>query len=100
MVSVPGHLGVGFVSTATDHDVMVVGPASLDLRLSSSARDTDLQATLSEVRPDGRETAVTTGHLRASFSGMSHCRRQCLEPQRDWLNPRPLAAGIPGRGSP
>ncbi len=90
---VPGHSGVGFVSTATDHDVMVVGPASLDLRLSSSARDTDLQATLSEVRPDGRETYVTTGHLRASFRDVT-LSSTMLEPQRDWLNPRPLQPGF------
>ena len=56
MVSGAGAFGSRIRFTATDHDVMVVGPASLDLRLSSSARDTDLQATLSEVRPDGRET--------------------------------------------
>ena len=45
---------------------MIVGPSSLDLYLKSSARDTDLQVTLSEVRPDGNETYVQNGWLRAS----------------------------------
>ena len=47
-------------------DVVIAGPSSLDLYLKSSARDTDLQVTLSEVRPDGKETYVQNGWLRAS----------------------------------
>jgi len=38
----------------------------MDLYLKSSARDTDLQVTLTEVRPDGKETLVQSGWLRAS----------------------------------
>jgi predicted acyl esterase len=45
---------------------VVAGPSSLDLYLKSSARDTDLQVTLSEIRPDGQETYVQNGWLRAS----------------------------------
>ena len=47
-------------------DVVIAGPSSLDVYLKSSARDTDLQVTLSEVRPDGNETYVQNGWLRAS----------------------------------
>ena len=46
--------------------MVIAGPSSLDLYLKSSARDTDLQVTLSEVRPDGNETYVQNGWLRAS----------------------------------
>ncbi|MBD0021185.1 CocE/NonD family hydrolase [Gordonia pseudamarae] len=89
----PGRSGLGFISTANDHDVLVVGPASLDLLLASSAGDTDLQATLSEVRPDGRETYVTTGQLRASFRDVT-AASTVFEPRRNWLNPRRLRAGF------
>ncbi|GAB07071.1 peptidase S15 family protein [Gordonia amarae NBRC 15530] len=89
----PGRSGLGFVSAVNDHDVMVVGPASVDLRLASSVRDTDLQATLSEVRPDGKETYVTTGHLRASFRSVTSASTT-LEPKRDWLDPEPLRPGF------
>ena len=48
------------------HAVELLGPASLDLWLKSTATDTSLQATISEVRPDGQETYVARGWLRAS----------------------------------
>ncbi len=63
---VTGHDGLGFVSAPLAHDLVVVGPASLDLWVESTAGDTDLQATVSEVRPDGKELFVQTGQLRAS----------------------------------
>jgi uncharacterized protein len=45
---------------------VVVGAGSLRAWVKSTTRDADLQATVSEVRPDGRETFVQTGWLRAS----------------------------------
>ena len=63
---VTGAGGLGFISPPLAHDVVVVGPGSLDLWVKSSAADTDLQATVSEVRPDGKELFVQTGELRAS----------------------------------
>ena len=43
-----------------------VGTGSVDLWLASTAADTDLEVTLSEVRPDGTEIYVQSGWLRAS----------------------------------
>jgi predicted acyl esterase len=63
---VTGTDGLGFVSAPLSHDLAVIGPASLDLWVKSTAPDTDLQATVSEVRPDGQEMFVNTGLLRAS----------------------------------
>jgi predicted acyl esterase len=48
------------------HDVTVIGNASVDLWLKSTAPDTDIQVTITEVRPDGNETYVQNGWLRAS----------------------------------
>jgi putative CocE/NonD family hydrolase len=48
------------------HAVELLGPASVDLWLKSTATDTNLQATISEVRPDGEEIYVARGWLRAS----------------------------------
>jgi hypothetical protein len=45
----------------------MVGTGSADLWLKSNASDTDLQITLTEVRPDGKETYVQNGLLRASM---------------------------------
>ena len=47
-------------------DVTVIGNASVDLWLKSTAPDTDIQVTITEVRPDGKETYVQNGWLRAS----------------------------------
>jgi uncharacterized protein len=58
--------GLGFVSPVLGRDAVIAGNWSTDLWLRSSARDTDLQITLTEVRPDGKETQVQNGWLRAS----------------------------------
>jgi predicted acyl esterase len=58
--------GLGYVTAPLTEDVLIAGGGSLDLRMAASAADTDLQVTLSEVRPDGRETYLTSGWLRAS----------------------------------
>jgi putative CocE/NonD family hydrolase len=46
--------------------VELLGPASVDLWLKSTATDTNLQATVTEVRPDGQEVYVARGWLKAS----------------------------------
>jgi predicted acyl esterase len=47
-------------------DTTMIGSGSADLWIRSSEADTDLQVTLTEVRPDGKETYVQSGWLRAS----------------------------------
>jgi putative CocE/NonD family hydrolase len=66
---VPG-AHVAYTSPALDADTPVLGTASADLWLSSTAVDTDLQVTLTEVRPDGQETFVQQGWLRASHRAL------------------------------
>lgn len=58
--------GVGFTTEALKEDVVVVGTSSLDVQVRCSAKDTDLQVTLSDVRPDDNEMFVQSGWLRAS----------------------------------
>jgi uncharacterized protein len=72
--------GLGFITGPLTRDVVIGGPGSLDLYLKSSARDTDLQVTLSEVRPDGRETYVQNGWLRASHRKLNARRSTALDP--------------------
>jgi putative CocE/NonD family hydrolase len=47
-------------------DAELLGPASVDLWLKSTATDTNLQATITEVRPDGQEVYAARGWLKAS----------------------------------
>jgi putative CocE/NonD family hydrolase len=61
----PGQ-SLAYTTTPLAHDVEAMGPASVDLWLSSTSVDTDLQATVTEIRPDGQETYIARGWLRAS----------------------------------
>ncbi len=47
-------------------DTTAIGGGAVNLWVESSTPDVDLQATVSEVRPDGNETFVQNGWIRAS----------------------------------
>jgi putative CocE/NonD family hydrolase len=92
---VAGSDGLGFASATLTRDMVVVGPASLDLWLRSSAPDTDIQATVSEVRPDGSELYITSGFLRASDRALDRRASTALHPVPTYLasTARPLPPG-------
>jgi uncharacterized protein len=56
-----------FVSPPLARDLVLAGSASADLWLRTSTPDADVGVTLSEVRPDGKETFVQAGVLRTSM---------------------------------
>jgi predicted acyl esterase len=62
----PDGKAVSYATQPLAGDVVAAGSGSVDLYLTSTAGDTDLQVTLSEIRPDGMETYVQSGWLRAS----------------------------------
>ena len=72
--------GLGFVSAPVTRDLVIAGPSSLDVYLKSSARDTDLQVALTEVRPDGNETYVQNGWLRASHRKLDPRQSTAIDP--------------------
>jgi putative CocE/NonD family hydrolase len=59
--------------------LQVIGPVTLVLHISSSARDTDFTGKLVDVWPDGRTANLTEGILRARFR-QSMSEPSCLEP--------------------
>ncbi len=63
---IPDGTGAAWTSPALDETVVAVGTASFDIWLASSADDTDIEVTISEIGPDGSETYVQSGWLRAS----------------------------------
>jgi predicted acyl esterase len=90
-----GGKALSYVSPPLTEDTVMVGSGSADLWLRSSAQDTDLQVTLSEVRPDGKETLIQSGWLRASKRKLDDARSTALEPlitQRQ-QDQAPLPAG-------
>jgi uncharacterized protein len=57
---------VSYVSAPLSSDTTAIGGGAVNLWVESSTPDVDLQATVSEVRPDGNETFVQDGWIRAS----------------------------------
>jgi putative CocE/NonD family hydrolase len=87
--------GLGFTSDPFDRDVLLVGSGSLDLWISADADDTDLEVTVTEVRPDGQEVYVQSGWLRASHRALDETASTALRPVQTHLeaDAEPLPAG-------
>jgi hypothetical protein len=92
----PGSNGLVFTSPAFSQD-RVLSAASADLWLASTAADTDLQVTLSEVRPDGGETYIVRGWLRGSHRKLDTAASTPLRPVQTHLesDAQPLQPGVP-----
>jgi predicted acyl esterase len=65
-VANPSGTALSYVTAPLNSNMVVVGAGSLQAWISASVPDVDLQVTVSEVRPDGIETFVQSGWLRAS----------------------------------
>jgi predicted acyl esterase len=63
---VPAGKALGYVTAPLERDTVLAGTGSVDLWVRASKPDVDLEVTISEVRPDGEETYVQSGWLRAS----------------------------------
>ncbi|MGB1556678.1 MAG: CocE/NonD family hydrolase [Oceanococcaceae bacterium] len=88
-----------WTTPALARDVELLGPASLDLWLSVQGTDADLQATLVEVLPDGREQYVQNGWLRWSHRQLGP-ESTALEPRHTHreADRQPLQPGEPTLG--
>jgi uncharacterized protein len=62
----PAGTAVSYVSAPLSQNTVVVGAGAVHVWVRSSTPDVDLMATVSEVRPDGNETFVQNGWIRAS----------------------------------
>ena len=67
----PPGSAASYVSAPLSEDTTVIGQGAVYLWVKSSTPDVDLQATISEVRPDGNETFVQNGWIRASERKLS-----------------------------
>lgn len=71
--AVPG-ASAAFTTAPLERDLGVTGTASLDAWVSVTAPDADLQATVTEVRPDGQEVYVQRGWLRLSHRAVDEAK--------------------------
>jgi len=67
----PAGTAVSYVSAPLRSNTTVIGAGAVHLWVRSSRPDVDLQVTISEVRPDGKETFVQNGWMRASERKLS-----------------------------
>ncbi len=71
---------VSWTSAPLAADTTVLGAGAVEAWVRASVPDVDLEATLSEVRPDGQETFVQNGWLRASRRRLDPARSTALAP--------------------
>jgi putative CocE/NonD family hydrolase len=93
----PEGTAASFTTPPLARDLTVLGSASADLWITSTAPDVDLQVTITEVRPDGQEEYVQAGWLRASQRALDPSRSTELRPfqTQQAQDVRPLRPGAP-----
>ncbi|MGH2882421.1 MAG: CocE/NonD family hydrolase, partial [Solirubrobacteraceae bacterium] len=85
----PSGTAISYVSAPLQSSTTVVGAGAVHLWVRSSTPDVDLQATVSEVRPDGNETFVQDGWLRANERRLSTTTNNILHQKSTLLEPIP-----------
>jgi predicted acyl esterase len=88
-----GPQGVTFRTEPLDRPMDLTGPAALHLVAASSAANTDWHAKLADVAPDGTESLITDGALRASHRALDEERSRPERPYHPHTNPTPIEPG-------
>ncbi len=76
----PPGSAVAYVTKPLTSNTTVIGGGSVKLWVKSSTRNVDLQATVSEVRPDGHEVFVQNGWVRSNERKLDPKKSTPLEP--------------------
>lgn len=95
----PDGRALSFLSDPLPDTVTMLGSGSVDLWIQSTAADTDIEVTLTEVRPDGQERYIQNGWLRASHRRLDTARSTELRPRHTHLE-RDAAPLPPGQFVP
>ena len=76
----PAGTAASYVTAPLRATTTVIGAGAVHAWIRSSTRNADLQATISEVRPDGKETFVQGGWLRANERKLDRRKSRKFEP--------------------
>jgi len=76
----PAGTALSYITDPLTADATVIGGGSVEAWIKASVPTVDLQVTLSEVRPDGKEVFVQGGWLRSSFRKLDKAKSTPLEP--------------------
>jgi uncharacterized protein len=85
----PPASAVSYVSEPLASNATAIGAGAVHLWVESSTPDVDLQATVSEVRPDGNETFVQDGWIRASERALAKTAKNMFAQEPTLLEPIP-----------
>jgi predicted acyl esterase len=85
----PSGTAVSYVSAPLATNTTVVGPGAVHVWVRSSKPNVDLLATVSEVRPDGNETFVQNGYMRANERKLSTSSNNLFKQPSTLLAPIP-----------
>jgi hypothetical protein len=76
----PPGTALSYVTSPLTANTTVIGAGAVRAWMRSSKRNVDLQATITEVRPDGKEVFVQGGWLRANERKLDAAKSTPLEP--------------------
>jgi hypothetical protein len=79
-LSPPAGSAVSYVTAPLKDNLAIIGGGAVTGWIRSSKPNVDLQVTVSEVRPDGKETFVQGGWLRANERKLDRAKSKPLEP--------------------
>lgn len=85
-----GPHGLTFRTGVLKGPMTLAGPLALHLRASSTATDTDFYARLLDVAPDGSESVITSGSLRASHRRLDPDKSTPARPWHPHTDPQPI----------
>jgi predicted acyl esterase len=85
----PAGDAVSYLSAPLTSDTTAIGGGAVHLWVKSSTPDVDLQAIVSEVRPDGNETFVQNGWIRASERKLATNSKNIFTQKPTLLQPIP-----------
>jgi uncharacterized protein len=76
----PAGSAVSYLTSALSQNTSVIGAGAVHAWVRSSTPNVDLQATITEVRPDGKETFVQNGWVRGNERKLDAQKSTLLEP--------------------
>jgi putative CocE/NonD family hydrolase len=88
-----GPNGLTFRTPVLEEAMTLAGPLALHLVAASTATDTDWHVKLADVAPDGSETLITDGALRASHRELDPTKSLPSRPYHTHVDPQPIEPG-------
>lgn len=88
-----GAQGLTFRTPVLDRPLDVTGQSALHLVAASTATDTDWYAKLADVAPDGSESIIEEGALRASHRQLDRGKTTTSRPYHTHTDPVPIVPG-------